>query len=257
MRKQAEPDIVPSFNDGVEKMRQQLVADDALRKVINMGIAAFGVGGAVRGAKGLLNTMERNKKKDRGGALRQYLVEIPAQQKTAGDGVMDSLAKFFLGNNATHPVGMPAFLSGAALALAGGGYGGYKTVDYLMDNNKKKLLDDELAKAKKEYEDALIGSQKSSAANTLPHDLDKLAQFILDNRASIKQAADKKADAIGTLTGLYLLSALAGAGYVGAHSYASARKKSRKAMLEKARKHINRNNVEAPLYAEIEPTSEV
>ena len=152
-------------------------------------------------------------------------------------------------------MGLPWYLPAATLAGAAGGVGGYKLMDTLLDRNRKGLLKDELARAKQEYEAALSGSVKSSEENTLAYDLDKLASDMLAQHTdNVKKAGFETGigDVLGSTTGLYLLGALGTAGYIGNLAYDKARKNSRRRLLEKARKQVARERVDAPLYAQLD-----
>lgn len=168
--------------------------------------------------------------------------------------IANTVSNFLQGDNAQTVVGLPWYLPAATLAGAAGGIGGYKILDTLLDRNRKNLLRSELARAKQEYETALSGNVKTSQENTLAYDLDRLASEVLSQHAgNTKKAVFETGvgDALGSATGLYLLGALGTAGYIGSLAYEKARKNSRRKLLEKARKQVARERVDAPLYAQL------
>jgi hypothetical protein len=167
-----------------------------------------------------------------------------AKQWTAQKGkeVSDYLGDTFAGRNQSHPIYTPLGLPAAAAATAGGAYGGWKLVDYLMDKRRKDTLKKDLDQARAKYEAALFGKTAMAA------DLDRLYDLITQ-QATEKQAGDGEApsgannsslpqsiaDGLGFGTGAYLLGSGLLALPVARWAYEQQRKRSKTRVLEKAR----------------------
>ena len=253
----AGPAIAAALNGGN-------LTPDQLRGATLTGAGVGGLGGYVGGgllgrllAKKMIGKPSWEKEKE-SPDIREILSKYSSdkyteQEKCATIG--ETVSNFLEGNNAQTVMGLPWYLPAATLAGAAGGVGGYKLMDTLLDRNRKGLLKDELARAKQEYEAALSGSVKSSEENTLAYDLDKLASDMLAQHTdNVKKAGFETGigDVLGSTTGLYLLGALGTAGYIGNLAYDKARKNSRRRLLEKARKQVARERVDAPLYAQLD-----
>ena len=110
-------------------------------------------------------------------------------------------------------------------------------MDYLLDKRRKGDLDAELEQAKQEYEAALMANShgKMAADGTLAADLDRLYDAVSEKKAAEKQATSM-ADWAGFGLGNYGVYAGASGIAGAALAYNWAKKRQRRALIEKALK---------------------
>jgi hypothetical protein len=141
------------------------------------------------------------------------------------------LLDFLKGQYAETTTGVPWAMPAAVGAGAGGLYGGWKLMDYILDRRRESRLDEELEAAKTEYEEALHETAKEAADGSLASDLNQLYDNLHDcgekTAASWPEISGQAAGVYGTGAGLgALLMALIG--------YTQGKKKQRRRLLERA-----------------------
>jgi hypothetical protein len=157
---------------------------------------------------------------------------------------------FMKGRYAETVGGVPWAIPAAVGAGAGGLYGGWRLMDYLLDRRRKANLDDELETAKLEYEAALARSSddKEASDDSLGDDLDTLFNNIDEYgekaAASWPEIGGQAMGMYGTAAGVAaLLAAILG------HKY--GKKRQRKKVLESAQARKRREEYKRrpdPLY---------
>lgn len=141
--------------ESLKKHYNQLMQQDAKKDIARIMLLGLGTGAAVRGLAGLNNmlTDPAAKKPPR------RVVEMPVpylaedEEKTAAN------------EAATSKIGLNYYIPGMILGGLGAGYGGWKAIDLLLNNQRKKKTEEELEAAKKEYEQSLLGSYKTASDN--------------------------------------------------------------------------------------------
>jgi len=133
------------------------------------------------------------------------------------------------GDTQTSTGGMPWMYPAAAAVGAGTLTGGHALVNWLMKKHRKNVLKSDLAKAQKEYDDAMLGQyeKKSSAKKT--YTLDDVAAMMEKQGISLN-------DLLGRGLGLYGAGAGALAGVSGYGAYKWLKGRSQDQLLEKALK---------------------
>lgn len=139
---------------------------------------------------------------------------------------------FLMGDQATKPSGIPWYIPGITLGAAGGLYGGFKLVDWLVKKRQKDETEAELEEAKDRYQSALMSQysadnvEKWSSDNQLGQELDRLYHAVkVRTNGNIKQAAFFGSNLLGTAAGSYgvLASLLALGAGVGTYKYVKSR----------------------------------
>lgn len=245
------------FRDAVQQTAASNLKADALADVRGLALAALGAGAAGRGAVGLYNLFKRNTRPKKPAAPALAL-PYPVAEKAAGwlGRLLDpaKAASFLGGDNAVTKAGIPWY--GPAMMTAGlaGLAGGWKGVDHLLNKRREREREKEVGRARQEFHDALMaqydrplaGAGPTKAAADTPmtkigSDLDALFD-------QFEKAAFTLNDTAGQLAGGYgMYAGLAGL-MTGALVYDKARKRQRRAILEKAmqRRERRRFNVAPP-----------
>lgn len=151
------------------------------------------------------------------------------------------------GHNLSRPEYHMLYPSGAALALLGGAYGGWKLTDTLADKVRLDFRKRELERAKSKYRRALLGEPGPRSKSSAISELVKLAEG--------PPTAD---DQLNRLFGIYLLLSLGAAAMTGSLSYSWAKARSEPQLLQQARKRQERKlweSHETPLRLKIEVNS--
>lgn len=137
---------------------------------------------------------------------------------TTSKTVVNPIIAGLSGAHATQPWEHPLFIPSAAALTAGGLYGGNVLGRKLFQGVRRDRREEEKARARQEYEEALAAFSKSSkeasdSDNTMANSLERLYQHF----GAEKSAADEPSNLrhLGTLAGLYL-TALGGLGVGGA-----------------------------------------
>lgn len=256
-RKQAA--AAPTFQAAVQQMANQQLQADAAGDVRNLALASLGVGVGARGLKGLYNLVAR-----RPPARRSGPAELPLPYPVAAD--EEKLAG--LAAQATTKAGLPWYGPAMMLTGLGGLTAGWAGMDAALDARRRRERAQELAQAKQEFHDALLGQydQPRAAVKAAGDDAAALAEAaarlhrVYDLYA--KTAGDKTAfnwsDAAGAGLGAYgAYGALTGLG-MGAFMFDKARKQSRRAILAKAlQRREQRRFMEQPpeIFARPEPVA--
>jgi hypothetical protein len=227
---------MPALQDAygaIQEAASSALQSGGLRDVGSVALTGAGMGMGLRGLLGLLSLARRNIVKPQTSVPAPTEIDIPAEVEE--EKKADALG-FLKGDDASSKSGMPwyipALLGGGALGAAGG----YKGMDWLLDRRRKKEIDDQLADAKAEYEQALseaTGGRKLAADASLTRDLDTIFDAVE------KQGMEKEAtfaDSAGKATGIYGLYGLSSALAAAVATYSWGKKRRRKEILEKARK---------------------
>ena len=167
--------ILDSYND---KLQQ-----DARSTVLKAILIAGGLGAATRayaGSDQILNGP--NKKVQKPNRVVDMPVYYPGPEKTAFRDIFNGDPHT---STATIPMGLDYFAPGMLLGAPLAAYGGWKGVDALMNRKRKKKMEEELSKAKDDYENALLGSYKSAALESLDSSFDGYTKMAFDGDQSI------------------------------------------------------------------------
>jgi hypothetical protein len=138
--------------------------------------------------------------------------------------------------SSTDKTSMPWYRPAMTLTGLAGLYGGWKTVDSVMDSQRRKAREKELDEAKQEFHNVLVGDPGMKTAceslvTRLGSLFDKMAQLV-----EHVKTAGPLSDMAGSATGMYgTYAALSGLA-TGAIVYEQARKRQRRAILDKAMK---------------------
>ena len=165
-------DQTKKANFSPEELRSQAIKD-----ILTVGGVGLGVGAASRGIYGLLNMLNRSHRGPEKIRPTGYLPtrfplqreeeeepkaasEMPTKQAFDPLAWLKSLAK---GEKATSKSGIPWYPAGMVGAGVGGLYGGYKGVDHLLDERRRKAHEDELEQARQEFHAALASRYGKTA----------------------------------------------------------------------------------------------
>jgi len=159
-----------------------------------------------------------------------------------------SFLDFVKGRYAETTAGVPWAMPAAVGAGAGGLYGGWKMMDYLLDKRRESRVDEELEEAKAEYEAALADT-KEAADGSFGKDLDELYNNL--NMYGEKAAASWP-EISGQAAGVYGTTAGLGALLMAIMGYKHGKKKQRKRVIRKAQTSRRREEYRKrpdPLFA--------
>lgn len=217
--------------------------NDLARRVI-LGSLGMGLGaGGLYALYKAFNRPKTPKREDEEMAL-QYPVE---RTKAAESNILESL----LGKQQNPSIwDNPLFVPGLALGGLSAVYGGLKGSTYLANKIEEKARKDELAKAKREFHDALISSYdeplshdplhtptKNASDNTmlkLSETLDKLYDACFEKKALDWTAGGAIPTAIAAALPTYLTLGSLGALGAGSMAYDATKKHSKAEALKKA-----------------------
>lgn len=163
------------------------------------------------------------------------MVSMPTA-KAAGFG--EWLADTIAGRNATSVAGVPWAMPATAAATIGGGYGGWKALDAILDARRKATLQSDLDQAKQEYEQALM--PKTAGDNELGQTLDQLYDE-MEKTAKPGMLGEWTGVGLGTYGLAALITALAG----GAAGYSFGKQRQMKTLLDSAQAKRRRARFEA------------
>lgn len=212
-----------SFAESAQQAAASLQRQNALKRIGGVMAATAGVGAGARGLMGIYNLLAGTKAMPSGPAV----VQVPYPEEEEAE--MKAAESFMRGDYAKDISGIPWVMPATLLGGLGSLYGGWKGMDYILDNQRKKKLDEEVARAKGEFEAALT-AQYDKQGSDLGRDLDALYDDVM---SLTKQGIDwshhagQMAGAYGTYAGLSGLIA-------GLMAYQAANKRSRQALLQKA-----------------------
>lgn len=274
------------FADAVGDMAGAQLKADAMRDVRNVALATLGAGAAGRGVVGLLNVLRGRPKKTRSGPTvlpLPYPAEtppammppIPEEEKVGG---------FLAGDAAATKSGIPWYMPAMMLGGLGGLGLGWKGVDAIINRRRKADRESELNTVRQEFHDALLGQYdapikvpsmnvKKAGDDTMQkvgEALDRLYDQVSNTFAALhepraplsalggmKRAVDW-ANLAGGATGAYGTYAGLASLMTGALVYDKMKKRSRRAVLEKAlQRRQRRQFMQSPteIYAVPEPVS--
>lgn len=149
---------------------------------------------------------------------------------------------------ATHNTGVPYYIPAMMLGLPAAGILGWKGMDAIFDKQRKLRAKSKVDKAKKEYEEELLGSYKQGSAN-IADELDQVFN-------KFEKAAFDFANVPGQLKGLFATYAALSAPAAYLYVDDKIKKNSQKAILEKAIKERARRSAQqqpSELYATPKP----
>lgn len=228
-----------NFYNAVQVAAAQQLQNQALRNALSLGAVGLGAGAAGRGLQGLMQLVNRNVTKPKKLTPAAVPVDIPMQEEEV-EPKMAGMSDFLQGNYAQSVGGVPWAIPASVGAGLAGGYAGWNAMDYLLDKRRKGDLDAELEQAKQEYESALMANShgKMAADGTLAADLDRLYDAVSEKKAEAasEKTATSMADWAGFGLGNYGLYAGASGAAGAMLAYNWAKKRQRRALIEKALK---------------------
>ena len=243
----------PSPMEQYRSAKVPAVRRQALNDILNFGVRGVGLGAAFRGLHGLSGMFNDGTDFN---PVPAGTVEMPVV--LPNNAIEEEEEKqAFESTQPTSPEGLSMYMPGMMLAGGLGMYGGWKGVDMLIDNQRKKKTQEELDDAKATYSAAMRNMYKKSSAEPslgeqLGHQLDKLYDLmqksagVLDwvktQAGNMNSAFDDtfpNAKGMGTGAALAYSIPTAAAGYHIVNSVmdkTSKRKLLDKAMQERARR---------------------
>jgi hypothetical protein len=191
---------------------------EAMRKILQLALLGGAAGVGLRTARGTGDFLRRNAAPPPKVPLRRSIVPIPipvedrprskkgslappaefgkeplrwaAEHASNALGLMKAPGEewgtphnLISGWGARHAKDMPWSYVAAPAMVGGSLYGGYKLTDWLLDKTKKKEQESELAKARADYEQALLGQYGTKTAGVNP--LEALATAYVEKKAGI------------------------------------------------------------------------
>lgn len=279
-----------SFPEAVQSMSNHQLRADAMQDVGNVALTALGVGAGARGLLGLIRAMRPSPPTSTLAPAMlplPYPVDKPKAKFTRVDDEDEKVAAWELptmagsDSQATSKGGLSLY--GPAVALAGLGSAalGWKGIDLLLDKRREQARQEEMAKAKQQFEQALLSQYDQplgKAAEEIPplaRDLDamfdKFAELVPrgpEAEELLKSGGDGVFGTLGDWVGpnnvgkalggygIYAgLSGLLAANYM----FDKARKRSTRAIVENAlAERENRRFQQAPteIYAVPQPVED-
>lgn len=267
----APPTAAPLSNEAyIAHRRTELLNQQSWDQATKATLAALGVGAGLRGLYGLINQVGRNthspsatvpapmavdvpinvpapekprRRKYAEDADWAYAVTGPAKKlwdmgvSAVGKGV-EKGTEVVGGSQASSPVGLPQHLPRMILGPVAAGAAGYKLTDWLLDQRRRKAVEEDVDDAKQEYEAAIFG-KGAEAVDGLFDELEKQANFSMG-------------DVPGAVGGAYLTYALASPLLMGNIAYENAKKMRRKNLIDaaqKARMRLRYETSPAPVFA--------
>jgi hypothetical protein len=253
------------FVQAVQGMAGQQLKSDALGDVGNLALATLGLGAGARGAVGLYNLLRNRPVNTRSGPAELPL-PIPVAAPPAEE-EEEKLAGFLSGDAASTKGGLPWY--GPAMMLAGmtGLGAGWKGVDMLLDSRRQKQREEELNKARSDFNNALLaqydqpvtGLGTLKAASDDAQTMQKVAEELDVLYDQFAAAFTKQADLgniAGMATGGYGMYAGLSGLLAGAMVFDKIRKRSRANVVNKALQRRERRTFQQQppeVYAVPEP----
>jgi hypothetical protein len=236
-----------TFQDALQEYYSKSLRASALQQALGVGAAGLGVGLGARGLLGLLGLGKHNVSPEE--PYSSSVIEIDdEEEKEASTDKSSSFLDFVKGRYAETTAGVPWAMPAAVGAGAGGLYGGWKMMDYLLDKRRESRVDEELEEAKAEYEAALADT-KEAADGSFGKDLDELYNNL--NMYGEKAAASWP-EISGQAAGVYGTTAGLGALLMAIMGYKHGKKKQRKRVIRKAQTSRRREEYRKrpdPLFA--------
>jgi hypothetical protein len=254
----------------LKELRPRQVAKNRQSQILNALLLAGGAGAALRGGLGLSRMFSEEK------PVPSRTVDMPllypgdedeekaANEKSAEGTVTDRLFDMVgmgpkADPQATEESGVGGYLPALLLGTPLAAYAGWKGVDAIFDKQRKEKTKNHLAKAKRDYEAALLGSYKTASDNSSPiahldkafDSLEKAAEGSLLNPMNWLPP-NLSGQAKGLLATYAMLSGPAAYMYVNDKMKKSSKRSVlRSAMKERARRRAIQSPAE--LYAVPEP----
>lgn len=235
------------------KLHQNLT-HDAVKDLLRLSALGLGAGAAIRGAVGLEDLLG-GRNQARAPRVVEMPVPYPAEEEKAAFASMDN-------PDATSKAGLPWYTAGMLLGVPLSVYGGWKGVDSFLSSQKAKETEDDLERAKQDYQDALLSSYKKATDEALDQAFDsheKSAGAVETTQWLLSQPGKLFPNASGAAKGLaaaYTLTTLP-LGYQLVNQVMKSRSQEtllRKAMEERARRQAMSQPPE--LYAVPTPIEE-
>jgi hypothetical protein len=220
----------------------------ALADVRNVLLAGLGVGAGARGLYGLYNLINRsNRGPEPTGFGGPLPTEMPVDDeeeklKLAADGKPSWLST----GSGESKSGIPWYLLAGVGAGAGGAYGGWKIMDMILDKRRLQAQEDDLEEAQADFRSVLTnrGVKTSADGPTLGQDLDKLYDMLQEKAADNEKQAASFGDLGGKALSAYGLYGGVTGLAAGLWMYNIAKKRQRRALLDKAKKERERKRFE-------------
>lgn len=282
-------DVAPDFPTAVRTMANSQLRTDALRDVGNVAMTALGVGAGARGLLGLIRAL-RPETPTTTLAPATLPLPFPAEKKKPRLGVVspddEKVAEWQLPTlastdaQATSKGGLSLYAPAVVLAGLGSAALGWKGVDSVLDARRRAAREEEMGKAKQQFEQALLSQydhplKTAGEVSELSRDLDSLFDKFaeLSERGPqaeelVKQAEGGILNTIGEWVGPNNVGkALGGYGVyaglsgllAGNYMFDKARKRSTRSIVENAlAERENRRFQQAPteIYAVPQPVDE-
>lgn len=164
----------PKITTPAESYRTQMLRQQAMRDILSAGIKGVGAGAVIRGLAGLSGLFEGGKSVD---PVPTNSVEMPVVLRED-----DKEKQAVESAQPTSVEGLSSYMPGLMLSGGLGIYGGWKGVDLLLDQQRKRKTEQELENAKAMYADALKGAyKKAEAAETIGQQLGRQLDELYDN----------------------------------------------------------------------------
>lgn len=195
--KQANPNL-----DAIKSNLQKALKTEAVRDVINVGLLSGGTMAALRGGQGLFSLLSRSGKKL---PSRAGISPLPVQYRSHRGEEEEKLGGFSL-DDITQKGSIPWYYPAMLTAGIGGGYGGWKLIDKVMDSRRRREMDDEVEDARESFQQAMSSQYKTGSDSELGTALDELfgkLQKSANLWDKIKDSLTPSDDAIGKSLGMY------------------------------------------------------
>ena len=250
-----------AFVESANRAANINMRNEAARDIGNLGLSMLGIGVAARGATGLAGLLRKNLRRTATPTVMTlpYPVETdddedkkPRKIKTASPGQQTFRKVSF---EVTAKTALPWYRPAMLLAGMGGLYGGWKGVDAMLDSHRRTTREQELEEAKQEFHDALfqqydkplksapLPGKKSAQDAGMPSLCTRLGNIFdgLEKTAQLIKEGSRIGDIGGEAAGWYgTYAALSGLA-TGALVYEQAKKRQRRAILDKAIKRRERH----------------
>lgn len=254
----------------VDVLQSDAMQAQALKNIRSLALAGFGLGAGARGLRGLLNLSDRNLRKRHPPlmATRAVSVPLPPDEDEKYAGLVSDVTNWagseatdaanWIGNKATDLMDwgtdkivgpwqgrtsshrtIPWYFPAAVAGGSAGMYGGWKLTDALLNKRRENEVEDDLDRARKDYEAALRGGSK------LASELDRLCD-------GLEKQAFNSSDLSGVVQGAGL-AALGTLGLgAGMYTYNKTKKRRPSEILREAKSRRERARVRRaplPIYA--------
>lgn len=263
-----------AFANTVHGMENAQLKADALKDVRNLFLATLGVGMAARGGTGLINLFkQQTPKKTRSGPVMLPL-PYPVEPESMPANVIKK-SSFLSGDAASTKAGIPLY--GPAMMFGGlAGLGlGWKGLDAALDARRKRATQEELDRARSEFHDAMLSqfpeplkinpgqNKRASETSTMTkvgQALDRTFAKLNECLVRGEKVGFDLSNAGGAAVGGYGMYAGLSSLLAGALVYDKMKKRSQRAVIDKALQRRQRRNFATQpteIYAIPEPVSKI